>query len=398
MTIMSTQFGDFSGALMVTACQGQGGGYDCPNPAAGMSTCPSASWSYVEKGATVSTSEATGSTYDEVFTVAGGDPQKVYDVTVHVVGQVEGRPYQGGTAPPAPNPNGAANNMLYVGGKPGTSDNTYNVYIMTISPPPGRRGDPQRADLLRLQRDELGPRGETLQLRRRRDLHLQGQVRVHRPAHGSRFELHLDQELRSRRALCLLQRERMRGQGSDDQRRHATRDVPRCFTRRRRPAAFPDSVPELQGVEHRGRIVTREGKAMLRSARQHTSIFVRAFVAAMPLMWIFGASVAEAATSGREVAGVQPGPGPDHGRLPEEPVQQGRHLPHHDAGLGPPARRLQGGIDGDEPDEPLRRVGELEHSRTYDGPLALRGGARLPAGPGQRPNLGQSRSRPSSTT
>jgi len=142
VTITSTQFGDFSGAFMVTACQGQGGAYDCPNPAAGMSTCPSASWSYIDKGATVSTSEATGSTYDEVFTVAGGDPQKVYAVTVHVVGQVEGRSYQGGTAPPAPDPNGAANNMLYVGGKPGTSDSTYNVYIMTISPPAGGEAIP----------------------------------------------------------------------------------------------------------------------------------------------------------------------------------------------------------------------------------------------------------------
>jgi hypothetical protein len=137
VTIRSTEFGDFSGAFLVTPCQGAGGGYDCPNPAAGMSSCPSASWSYVEKGSNVSTSEATGSTYDEVFTVAGGDPQKVYNVTVHVVGQVEGRPFQGGTAPPAPDPNGSANNMLYVGGKPGTSDTTYNVYMMTISPPAG---------------------------------------------------------------------------------------------------------------------------------------------------------------------------------------------------------------------------------------------------------------------
>ena len=47
-----------------------------------------------------------------------------------------------------------------------------------------------------------------------------------------------------------------------------------------------------------------------------------------------------------------------------EPVQQGRDVPHHDAGLRSPAGRLQGGVStGTDSDQPLRRLGELEHSR-----------------------------------
>jgi len=87
----------------------------------------------------VTTSDPTGNTYDEVFTVNGGDPSKIYDVTVHVLGQAEGRTYTGGARALTANvdPTANTNNLLYTGGKPGTTRVDYNVFQLTITPPSG---------------------------------------------------------------------------------------------------------------------------------------------------------------------------------------------------------------------------------------------------------------------
>ena len=134
-TITSTMFGDFNNAFMVTACQSAGTGYDCPNLPMGVASCPQQNWTY----GSVTITEPTGNTYAEVFTVNGGDPNKIYDVTVHLLGQAEGRTYTGGTRALTANadPNAASNNLLYTGGQPGTTRNDYNVFQLTIAPPTG---------------------------------------------------------------------------------------------------------------------------------------------------------------------------------------------------------------------------------------------------------------------
>jgi hypothetical protein len=135
--IQSTDFGAFDNAFMLTPCATPGTGFDCPNPAAGAANCPTTPWQAAPPiGATT---EGTGSTYTEVFNVSGGDPTKIYDVTVHVVGQAEGRTYTGGTSAlgtAAANPNGV-NNLLYTGGRPGTARVDYNVFMLTVAPPAG---------------------------------------------------------------------------------------------------------------------------------------------------------------------------------------------------------------------------------------------------------------------
>jgi hypothetical protein len=132
LTITSTQFGEFNNAFMITPCMSAGTGYDCPNLPMGMTSCPTAAWSY----GSVTTTEATGNTYAETFMVSGGDPSKIYDVTVRVLGQAEGRTYTGGTRALSGNvdPNAATNNLLYTGGQPGTARVDYNVFQMTITP------------------------------------------------------------------------------------------------------------------------------------------------------------------------------------------------------------------------------------------------------------------------
>ena len=131
LTITSTQFGNFDNAFMITPCMSAGTGYDCPNLPMGMTSCPTAAWSY----GSVTTTEATGNTYAETFMVAGGDPSKIYDVTVRVLGQAEGRTYTGGTRALTTNvdPSAATNNLLYTGGQPGTARVDYNVFQMTIT-------------------------------------------------------------------------------------------------------------------------------------------------------------------------------------------------------------------------------------------------------------------------
>ena len=91
-----------------------------------------AAWSY----GSVTTTEATGNTYAETFMVSGGDPTKIYDVTIRVLGQAEGRTYTGGTRALTANvdPTAATNNLLYTGGQPGTARVDYNVFQMTITP------------------------------------------------------------------------------------------------------------------------------------------------------------------------------------------------------------------------------------------------------------------------
>jgi hypothetical protein len=136
-------FGSFDNAFMITPCQAPGSGFDCPNLPQGSTNCPTAPWSY---GA-VTTAEATGSTYTEVFTVTGGDPTKTYDITVHVLGQAEGRTYTGGTRALTANvdPTAASNNLLYTGGRPGTTRVDYNVFQLLVEPGPGGAAIPGAA-------------------------------------------------------------------------------------------------------------------------------------------------------------------------------------------------------------------------------------------------------------
>ena len=129
LTITSDQFGGFDNAFMITACSDTGSGYDCPNRA-GSAACSTTPWTW----GTTTASEATGTSYTEEFTVAGGSADAIYDVTVHVLGQVEGRPYVNGMRQMTANvdPNGV-NDLLYVGGGPGTDHNDYNVFLLLIS-------------------------------------------------------------------------------------------------------------------------------------------------------------------------------------------------------------------------------------------------------------------------
>lgn len=140
-TIVGTNqmFPTFDNAFLITPCFGSGGGFDCPSLLGG-GACPTAAWSYTDKGAMVATTEATGATYSEPFVVMGGDPNAIYNVTVRVRGQAEGRIYTGGVrAPNAPavDPTAAVNNLLWIGGRPGTTRVDYNAFQMTISPPTG---------------------------------------------------------------------------------------------------------------------------------------------------------------------------------------------------------------------------------------------------------------------
>jgi hypothetical protein len=130
VTITSTDFGDFANSFLVTPCQDNGNGFDCLNNAV-TNDCPTAGWKYDAE----QTTEATGNTYEEVFTVSGGDPSKVYEVTVHVLGQVEGRTYTNGTRKltGAVDPGAAVSDLLYTGGKPGTTRVDYNVFQLTIT-------------------------------------------------------------------------------------------------------------------------------------------------------------------------------------------------------------------------------------------------------------------------
>jgi hypothetical protein len=125
--------GDFDNAFMLTPCNSAGTGYDCPNPPPAGGACTAAFW----MPPTGATTEATGSTYTQDFTVTGGDPTKIYDVTVHVVGQTEGRTYAGGArnATALADPNSTGNDLLYIGGKPGTTRVDYNVFMLTTAPP-----------------------------------------------------------------------------------------------------------------------------------------------------------------------------------------------------------------------------------------------------------------------
>jgi len=129
LTITSDLFGVFDNAFMITACSDTGGGYDCPTQAGGGG-CSTTPWTW----GTTTASEATGTSYTEEFTVAGGNPDTIYDVTVRVLGQVEGRPYVNGTRQMSANvdPNGVSD-LLYVGGGPGTEHTDYNAYLLLIS-------------------------------------------------------------------------------------------------------------------------------------------------------------------------------------------------------------------------------------------------------------------------
>lgn len=134
--ITSTMFGPFDDSFMITPCEDSGTGHDCQNfPTAGSNSCPTQPWKY----GSVTTTEGTGNTYDEVFTVDGGDPNKVYDVTVHVLGQAEGRGYTGGKRSLTANvdPSAATNDLLYTGGQPGTTHVDYNVFQLVITAPAG---------------------------------------------------------------------------------------------------------------------------------------------------------------------------------------------------------------------------------------------------------------------
>jgi hypothetical protein len=69
----------------------------------------------------------------------GGDPTKIYDVSVTVLGQAEPKIYQGGSQVAgftAANPNGV-NNLLYTGGSVAANNPDYNIFDMTIAPPAG---------------------------------------------------------------------------------------------------------------------------------------------------------------------------------------------------------------------------------------------------------------------
>jgi hypothetical protein len=130
ITISSTDSGAFDNSFLITPCKDSGNGYDCLNDTA-QNNCPTTPWKYDD----VQTTEATGNTYEEVFTVSGGDPAKIYDVTVHVLGQAEGRTYVNGmrSATGATDPAAAVSDLLYIGGAPGTSRTDYNVFQLTIT-------------------------------------------------------------------------------------------------------------------------------------------------------------------------------------------------------------------------------------------------------------------------
>ena len=141
MATITGDNGDFDKSFLITSCASAGTGFDCPNPPPTATGCPTTAW----MPPTGATTEGIGSTYDETFTVTASDPTKIYDVTVHAQGQVEGRTYTGGMRaamdsagnPVLPDPNGVANDLLYIGGKPGTTRVDYNVFMLTIAPPDG---------------------------------------------------------------------------------------------------------------------------------------------------------------------------------------------------------------------------------------------------------------------
>jgi hypothetical protein len=135
LTISGTSFGAFDNAFMVTPCgTPTTEGFDCPNLPLGANACPTAQWA----GNTAT--EATGNSYSEVFTVSGGDPTKIYDVTVRVRGQVEGRVYINGTRAMTTvvDPSATVSNLLYSGGKPGSTRVDYNVFQLVITSPAGQ--------------------------------------------------------------------------------------------------------------------------------------------------------------------------------------------------------------------------------------------------------------------
>jgi hypothetical protein len=141
-TITSTQFGAFNNAFLVTVCGARTQGFDCPNATNGGSCNQTGGqfWSYPQGNGTITTTEAIGNTYVESFVVSGGVADGIYAVTLRVRGQTEGRIYTGGQATPTPktppsviNPGAALNDMLYTGGRPGTTRVDYNSVILTIS-------------------------------------------------------------------------------------------------------------------------------------------------------------------------------------------------------------------------------------------------------------------------
>jgi len=147
LTITATDVGNFNGAFLITSCTSAGTGFDCPNTAPAQVGCPQTAWVPPDG---VPASEVTGTTYSEVFNVAGGDPSRIYDVTVRVRGQVEPRTYTGGQSlikgaagTGQADPNGT-NNLLQIGGQPGTTRVDYNVFMLTIAAPQGAAPIPGR--------------------------------------------------------------------------------------------------------------------------------------------------------------------------------------------------------------------------------------------------------------
>jgi hypothetical protein len=142
ITITSTQFGGFDNSFMITPCgTPTTEGFDCPNAPLAGGACPTARWA-----GNPAVNEPTGNTYTEVFTVSGGDPTAIYDVTVRVRGQAEGRTYVNGArsapyanaTPTTPvDPSQLTHNLLYTGGQPGTTRFDYNVFQLEIAPPTG---------------------------------------------------------------------------------------------------------------------------------------------------------------------------------------------------------------------------------------------------------------------
>jgi hypothetical protein len=131
-TITSDQFGDFDNAFMITPCGTPvTQGYDCPNAPQGGGACPTTQWS----GNTAA--EPTGNSYTEQFTVTATDPTKIYDITVRVRGQAEGRTYINGvrnlTTPV--DPSATVVDLLYTGGQPGSTRVDYNVFQLVLTPP-----------------------------------------------------------------------------------------------------------------------------------------------------------------------------------------------------------------------------------------------------------------------
>jgi hypothetical protein len=148
LTIRSTADGDFNNAFLVTSCTSDGSGFDCPNTLPNQVGCPQTPWQPPDGVA--ATGEVTGTSYSEVYNVAGGDSARIYDVTIRVRGQVEPRTYTGGVLTVAAasstgqaDPNGV-NNLLYVGGRPGATRQDYNVFMLTIVPPTGAAVIPGR--------------------------------------------------------------------------------------------------------------------------------------------------------------------------------------------------------------------------------------------------------------